>query len=423
LSGFRPVAIFHPLEVAMSNTVPMGAPQARRSLLRFIVDRNPFFLLSALCMFVGVRVILSALNSAPGDVAALLRSIVALHVYEATVIGLGLYLIVRRGQHRDGWMLLSIEALFLVDLTNLNAELFTANLRWGIVINLLCWMLAVVKVTVVLRTLKLRLTTPEFGYVALQLAGIFFMAGIFKQIARGGLHEGSLSTLTLYGAWWLVGGMLVAASVLIRRPAESSIDSPMAALPGRLYMLVPFISLVVHLCGANRVYALVFHPANVAPVLLGAAVVLSRWRAPHNRQFLATMQMSLAALAVLISVSFPMELMVHAGSHVISPLRLSLLGAFGVLIMTFIQTGQLIVAQIALTVALAAALGNTPIAMQLHFVAMMKALYASGRRLVPETQMQWGIIAVVSSFVMLGVGAVVSLRKHPVRSAEKVPSA
>ena len=86
----------------MSDSLPMAAPQPRRSLLRFIVDRNPFFLISALCMFAGVRVILSALNAAPGDLPPLLWSIVALNLYEALVIALGLYLIVRRKQHRDG---------------------------------------------------------------------------------------------------------------------------------------------------------------------------------------------------------------------------------------------------------------------------------------------------------------------------------
>jgi hypothetical protein len=408
----------------MSNTLPMEASRARRSLLRFIVDRNPFFLLSALCMFIGVRVILSALNSAPGDVGALLRSIVALHVYEATVIGLGLYLIVQRRQYRDGWMLLSIEALFLVDLTNLNAELFTANLRWGIVINLLCFILAIVKVTVVLRTLKLQWTAPEFAYAALQLAGIFFMAGIFKQIARHGIHEGSLSSLTLYGAWWIVGGLLAIAGVVLRRPCnrpgESPMTfSPMAALPGRLYMLVPLISLIVHLCGANRVYALEFHAANIAPLLLGGAVVLNRWRGTISRQLLVSCQTILAGVAVLISMSFPMELMMQVASHAVSPLRLSLLGSCGVLVVAFFSSWQLMAAQIATGALIAAAMGNSPAEMQQNALVMLKVMYAAVKRMIPQTQMQWGIIAVVSSFVMLGIGAAVSLRKHPTMKADR----
>ena len=402
----------------MSNTLPMEAPQPRRSLLRFIVDRNPFFLLSALSMFAGVRVILSALDAAPGRLPPLLWSIVALNAYEALVIGLGLFLIVRRRQYRDGWMLLSIEALFLLDLTNLNAELFTAHFRVGIFVNLLCWFLAVVKVTLICRTLKLRLTTFEFVYVALQLAAIFMMAGIFKQIAKHGIHEGILSTATLYGAWWMAGGMLVLAATALRSPTDKNADSAMAALPGRLYMLLPFVSLLVHLCGANRVYALHFHLANVAPVLLGLAVLLTRWRGELGHNVLMRSQMLLAGLAVLISVPFPPELMVHIGSHDLSPLRLTLSASAGVLAISFFHSWQLIAAQMAAAALMVAALGNSPGAMRQNSLAMAKATLAFLKRLIPETQMQWGIVAVVISFVMLGLGAMVSLRKHPPRGVE-----
>ena len=322
-------------------------------------------------------------------------------------------------------MLLSIEALFLLDLTNLNAELFTAHLRAGILINLFCWLLALVKVTVVCRTLKLRLTAPEFAYAALQLAGIFMMAGIFKQIARHGVQEGSLSVLTLYGAWWLAGGMLVLAAALLRKHGDRSVDSPMSALPGRLYLALPFISLLVHLCGPNRVYALHFHPANLAPVLLGLAVLLTRWRGDFGRGFIVRSQAMLAGLAVLLSMSFPPELLVQVGQHVFSPLRLTLTASAGVLAIAFVHSWQLLAAQMAAVALMAAALGNSPAAMRQHSMTMGKALIACLKRLIPETQMQWGIVAVVSSFVMLGLGAMVSLRKHPPRGrgvvAEEVP--
>ena len=317
-------------------------------------------------------------------------------------------------------MLLSIEALFLLDLTNLNAELFTANLRAGIAINLICWLLALVKVTVVCRTLKLRLTAPEFAYVALQLAGIFMMAGIFKQIAKYGAHEGSLSALKLYGAWWLAGGMLALAAVLLRKPGDRRTDSPMSALPGRLYLALPFVSLLVHLCGPNRVYAIEFHPANLAPVLLGLAVLLTRWRGQFSRRFIAGSQAMLAGLAVIISTPFPPELLLQVGSHVISPLRLTLTASAGVLAIAFVHSWQLLAAQMAAVALMAAALGNSPAAMRQNSVAMGKAILAYLKRLIPETQMQWGIVAVITSFVMLGLGAMVSLRKHPPREAVAV---
>ena len=37
------------------------------TFLRFVHDRNPFYLFSALSMFVGFRVILGTMNARPGD--------------------------------------------------------------------------------------------------------------------------------------------------------------------------------------------------------------------------------------------------------------------------------------------------------------------------------------------------------------------
>jgi hypothetical protein len=393
---------------------PPEPPAVRPSLMRFVADRNPFFLLSAVSMFAGVRVILSALNVSPGDVWRLLLLIGALNAYEAAVIALALYLITRRNQRRDGWILLSIEALFLVDLTNLNSEVFTASLRWGMAVNAVCWMLAVVKVAVVVRTLRLRMTKPEWAYVALQLAAVFFLAGALKQISRHGRPEGSVSALTLYGAWWLAGAILVLATLLLRRPHERQVDaSAMSPLPGRLYLALPYFALLVHLAGANRVYWVHFHPANVAPVLLGLAVLMTRWRGSFGRSFLVGSQAALAALAIIISLPYPGELVAAIGSQPLSPLRLALIGSAGVMALSYFVSGHLIAAQFAAASLVAAGLGNSPVEMQHHSLGMAKYTYAWLKRLVPQTPLQWGVVAVAGSFVMLGLGAVVSLRKHP----------
>src|SRR5205823_4349442 len=145
----------------------------------------------------------------------------------------------------------------------------------------------------------------------------FFMAGILKQISRHSHQEGSISSLTLYGAWWLAGAMLVLATFMLRRPADRDAQSPMSRLPARLYIFVPFISVLVHLAGANRVYWIHFEPVNVAPLLLGVAVLFTRWRGVLGGTFIGASQCALAGLAVLISLPFPPELMIHAGSHAI----------------------------------------------------------------------------------------------------------
>jgi hypothetical protein len=394
---------------------PPFRPRGRVSLTKFIVDRNPFYLLSAVMMFAGVRVILSALEVKPGDLKSLLVLIGVLNTYEALVIGLALFLITRRGLLRDGWLLLSIEALFLVDFTFLNAELFTANLRWGAWINAMSFALALIKIAVVVRTLRLQFTAPEWLCVTAQLLAIFLMAGAFKEISNHNhQQQGALSAMVIYGAWWLVGIALAAATPLLANPYERrQSGSPMWALPARLYLLVPFCSLLVHLAGVNRVYWVHFHVANLAPLLLGAAVALSRWRVEMRRKTLVGWQCALCSLAVLLSLSTPDALMLDLHRFTVSPLRLTLIASAAVMVLSFFQSRYVLTLPLAGGQLFAALLGNSIDEMEMTLHRSGHATMDNVRNLGPETPMQWGVLAVIASFLLLGVGAWISLKKRP----------
>lgn len=410
-SGIEPSGI----DPAISHALPLQP--TRRTLMQFIVDRNPFYLFSAVCMFAGCRMIIGALDVAAGDTRKLLLLIGTLNLYEFLLIGLALFLIVRRGLHRDGWILLSIEALFLVDLTFLNGEVFTANLKLGAIVNLICFALALAKVALVIRTLRLRVPWPALGLIALQLAALFGMPGLFKAIA----HNGSLSAMQLYAAWWAVGLLPVAAALLARRTPG---DSAMRALPGRLYMLLPFIALLAHLAGENRVYWIHFHVANIAPVLLGFAVALGRF-APRKRLPIARLQVALIAIAVVISLPFPAELLLApAAAHGmwLSPLRLILLGSSATLLYCYALHRRLVFWELAAACFAAAAMGASVEQMLHRSLATARWALRTGERMVPTTPMQWGIAAVAASFVLLAIGAVMSLRKGGGSYFDPVPS-
>ena len=120
-----------------------------------------------------------------------------------------------------------------------------------------------------------------------------------------------------------------------------------------------------------------------------------------------------SASVLIISIDFPPELLLHVGSNVLSPMRLALTASAGVMMCGFFQGWQLLAAQMAACALMAAALGNTPGEITRHSFALAKSVYHALKRLIPETPMQWGIVAVAASFVMLGIGAMLSLRKIP----------
>ena len=82
----------------------------RTSLIRFIADHNPFFLLSAVCMLGGCLALTNSLSWSPIRLQRLVALVITLNVYELILIGLALFLIVKRRLARDGTILLMLEA-------------------------------------------------------------------------------------------------------------------------------------------------------------------------------------------------------------------------------------------------------------------------------------------------------------------------
>ena len=183
---------------------------------------------------------------------------------------------------------------------------------------------------------------------------------------------------------------------------------PFAPLPYRLYAGLGFASLLVHLCGANRVFNVPFHVANVAPLLLGLAVLLGRsTRLPKFA--VANLQMVLAASAVLMSLHFPADLATRAAGVALTPLRCALVGAAAVSLYALWHHRRLAFASVATACLATAALGRDVNTMRANIFAMLRWLLDTGLQLIPTTPMQWGVAAVVASFVLLAIGAAISL--------------
>ena len=121
----------------------------------------------------------------------------------ALTVALAIFLIARRRLTRDGTILLMLEAFFLVDVTFLNSELFTASLRVGTIANALLMALAFVKVTAIFLGLGISLRDGAFALILIELAMLFVMPGVFKQLASR--HGGSLHSGAIYASWWVIG--------------------------------------------------------------------------------------------------------------------------------------------------------------------------------------------------------------------------
>jgi hypothetical protein len=383
------------------------ADRMRRWLFRLLLEHNPFYLLSALSMLVGCYTLADALALRPGQTGKLLLLLATLNVYEVLLIALAVFLVRRLGLLRDGLTLLLLEAVFLVDATFLNGEFFAADLRTGALVSGAVLLLAVVKVAVVVRILRLTFTTG-LAFALYQVALVLATPGLFAWLAR----TERLSAAVVYSGWWMAGVLITAQAVLARgsTPGGGALVPPAwEASLRRAWSVTPHLSLALHLAAGGWLYDVPFAVCDLGPILiaLGAALVML-----DLRRIAPVWALRLPAAGVVLSLFYPRELeIVSAGGVIVSPLRAALLAAGLVYLLGYrLHRSPAFVWAAAFCVTAGAA-GDSPRAMAATVAAVWRTALAWPRRVVPRTAEQWGVAAVASAFALLALGALLSLVK------------
>lgn len=388
---------------------------SRHAWLRFIIDHNPCYLLSAACMLVGCYLLNAALYTPAGDVGKLLAVLVVVNLYEACVILLARVLIRFPLVQRDAWIVLFVESLFLTDITFVSGVISTVDPASGLAINAALLVLAAFKIYLILRLLRVQRLARTFTFILLQIATLLAIPIIFKHLSLP--NHGWVSPVAVYLSWWVAGLLPVIGTMLWTLPKRRG-EQRQAALADQvlcgLYVVVPFLSLLVHLYSAAWVYEVPFALAFVAPVLIGLAVSLRLAESLLDRYHISMMQTVLLVAAIVLSVDFPSSLTFRVEaieSIVLSPLRFTLIAsaAFGVYAFSRHYRYAFLLTSVACLAA--AILGPTVPSIKQALIQLGQMSYSLAWRSVPRTTLQWGCAAVAAAFVLLGVGAIFSRHK------------
>jgi len=351
-------------------------------------------------MAIGCYTVSRALHLQPGQAGKLALLFGTLNLYELLLVGLGSYLI-RRGQSRDGRLLLLLELPFLGDATLLTAEFFAISPSAGAAAWVCAAALALVKLRLLVRGLG------GDGAAALRpwatLTAGLALPGGFAALAS----EGWLSSPLAYGFWWLaalIAFLHVAGRGTHRRPQRES------ALTSHALERLPLASLLGHLAAATWTHEVGFGPAFLAPLLIAAAAVAMlcepRWASRRAR-------LALPLAAVLLSSLQGHALVIPGSVVAFSALRATLLAGGLLYLAGFWRERDPAFASGAALCLGAASLGHTPGAIAVSFGGLWRGLVERVRGVVPRDAVGWGITAIVASFVLLAAGAVRSLRGEP----------
>jgi hypothetical protein len=385
----------------------MSLREAADRVRALLFRHNPFYLLSALSMLVGCYTLSNALRLEAGQSWKLLVLLGTLHLYEFLLIGLALFLVVRRSLPRDGSILLRLEVLFLLDATLLNAEAFTADPATGALANGACLALAALKLSMILKALDVRLGRLGSAAYGHGLALVAAMPGVFALLAQARI----LSAATVHAAWWPLGLLIVMmAGVAGRATAHDATHSVARSFLTALGIGLP-ISLGVHLVASGWVHQVAFHLSYLGPVLIGLGVarmlVEVRWVAPE-------WSLWLPAAGVLLSLGSPAEMTMPGPLGIgVSPFREALFFAGLGYLAGWRLLGESVFGWAAATTLVLGAAGHSPAAIAATLGSMWRGLRGGGGKLFPTTAAGWGVLSVVSAFVLLAAGAWVSLFRNP----------
>ncbi|MFI4861540.1 MAG: hypothetical protein ACIAXF_12775 [Phycisphaerales bacterium JB063] len=398
---------------------PGEPPTSPAPLWHWIIDRNPLFLLSGVSMFAGCFAISRFIHADaenPKALLLLLGLLGLLNLYELMVIALGLLLARSAALVRDARHLLGLALLLMIDLGFVYHESATASLTAGVAIGVVASLLGLIKTLALTRGVGVRLSPAATTLVGLDLAAVFLMPVVMRWIAG----DGFVSPSAMLGVFAGVGA-------LVALHALPGTWSHCSAAPHRDFrqlqslvhtgvVFLPVLSAIAHAGVGPWVYGTGYLSAYVSPVLLGLAVVTGRQLVQLGSRRVATgtaLVLVSAGLAAALPAPPSLVGLIDVPINLyVSPLRLALVASAGIVLWLALRDRVWWMHLVALGLLGCALLGHTPLAMLHRAARGLRSGWDLLRDVTPDSQLEWGVLGVGSAFVLLAMGAAVSLWRY-----------
>ena len=401
-------------------TIDLDAPpKPKPDRWRWVIDRNPLFLISGVFMLGGCFLVSGVIHEYdPAEVGdwpvltMLIALLVVLNVYEFAVIGLGLALSRSQTLVRDTRHLLGLATLLVVDASFVYNETSIFKPEIGGLIAAAAALLALVKAWWILRKLGIRPTRGGAAAVCTALVLMYAMPVAVRLMA----HDGFLTQPFAMVFWCALGAALALYALPLHWvrfiESDNADHRQLQRLVAGGLIMMPLVSLIGHAAALLWVYENTFELSMLSPLMLGLAAVILRQQhrlgGPADSAKAATIVVACAILPCLLPTE---ELIAESASYswlAFSPLRGVLLAAPAVLFWGWwINRRRTFGAVVVALPLIAAALGHTPSAMVRH----ARWLFDFVADYLPRTQLQWGAAAITLAFICLGLGGLVSWRR------------
>ena len=386
-------------------------PSARHAIRDLIFLYNPVYLLSSVCMLVGCVLLTNDTEHRAVPIGQLLSIVGAVALYPACLFAIGSFLTLARRILRDGRTLLILDAVFLSDITFVNSELLTTNLKVGLGIGLLLFGLSALRIHWITRRMGCPMLLHRYLIILLQLLLIIAMPAYLKRIDTGI----SIVPATLYCLWWAIG-LTLAATVLADNATHLAPTRlpPRAAWVQPTYLIITWLSLILHLAELHYVYNVTFYAAMLCPILLCVAMVLHhRDRHVPSDSRAPALQVLMLLMTFLIALGTPDSLSLTILGISISATKLTFAALYLTVIYMYIPRLAHWLISAGVVVAAFAIFGPGWGQIVTYMIRAIRSTLSAAVDLLPSTRFAWGITGIVLAFLLLGLGLLISLRKNP----------
>ncbi|MEO0476942.1 MAG: hypothetical protein AAF085_13370, partial [Planctomycetota bacterium] len=386
------------LPLSQLETVDMDAPaEPKQDRWRWVIDRNPLFLISGVCMLGGCFLVSGVIHGydpaeiGEGPVLMMLIALLAvLNVYEFTVIWLGLALSKSQTLVRDTRHLLGLALLLIVDASFVYNETSIFKPEIGGLIAAAAAVLGLIKVGWIVRSLGIRPTRGAIAAVATALILMYAMPIAVRLMA----HDGFLNQPFAMVVWCGLGAAVALYALPLRWIRFEGRDNPDRQQLQRLVagglIVMPLISLIGHAAALLWVYETTFELSMISPLMLGLAAVILRQQQRLGGPAASAKAAGIVVACAVVPCLLPAEqLIIESAKYTwlaFSPLRGALLLAPLVLFWGWWITGRKLAGSIVVVLPLLlAALGHTPTVMIKHTRWLIDLVM----QILPRTQLQW----------------------------------
>jgi len=397
----------------------------------WLYKNNPFYLISVFLIFWGLYLVsVDNTGRGPGSLKTLVLFYGIQNIYELLMLAMALYLMLKKINMSHGKLLLFFIFLFLVDATMYQAAIANAcgpsdKTTWvGIAVSSLYLFFAIIKLGLVVHLLKI---TPRVSMAVYALAA--FAIIYFSRHYSSYLITLNTPDVRFFGWWELYAIWLIAAIIQLPvilnswwKPAfETDVENKYMGSENTFYttlLIVPFIALPLQialnihpdLASKNSEIAAKLAYCYIPYIFLGAYFVETIWfkAMSEGLGLIDTFDFFAGFFALFFAnVTRPLDVWIF-GDTILYPHRLNLALIFGFVLFIALSRKNRMCLALLVMGALYYTRSYTARVMDLVYYVndFMGGLLEKYRKLTTTAR---AIILIVSSFVFLGLGFMMSL--------------